>query len=75
MVTQPSFLTSNTWRRTILNLYACSSHLFPMCACALVDSIRVAFSRRKVSHEVPGFCQLPGFARHSGCANGHLSEL
>jgi hypothetical protein len=73
-VTQPSFLTSNT-RLTILNPYACPSHLFPICACALAGFNHLAFSKRKVSHEVPSFSQRPGFARHIGCANGHLSEL
>jgi hypothetical protein len=74
-VTQPSFLTSNTLQLTILNLYACPSHFFPVCACALAGFNHLAFSKRKVSDEVPGFSRRPGFARHIGCANRHLSEL
>jgi hypothetical protein len=74
-VTQPSFLTSNTLRLTILNRYACPYHRFLICACALAGFNHVAFSKRKVSHEVTGFCQRPGFARPIGCANRHLFEL
>jgi hypothetical protein len=74
-VTQTSFLTSNTLRRTILNLYACPSHLFPICACALAGFNYVVFPERKLSDEEPGFCQRPGFARPIGCANGRLFEL
>jgi hypothetical protein len=73
-VTKQSFLTSNT-RLTILNPYACPSHFFPVCACALAGFNHLAFSKRKVSDEVPGFSRRPGFARHIGCANRHLSEL
>ena len=80
-VTETSFLTSNTLRRTILNPYACPYHRFLICACALAGFNHVAFSRRKVSDEEPGFyqrpgfSQRPGFARPIGCANGHLFEL
>jgi len=74
-VTQTSFLTSNTLQLTILNLYACPYHHFLICACALAGFNHLAFSKRKVSDEVPGFSRRPGFARHIGCANRHLSEL
>jgi hypothetical protein len=74
-VTQTSFLTSNTLRQTILNLYACPSHFFPTCACALAGFNYVAFPKRKVGHEVPSFSRRPGFARPIGCANGRLFEL